>query len=557
MFPNQEQPPPPPPDLIKDEEQYEIEEILNSKSSKVRGRRGQPSKTVIHYFIKWVGWTREHNSWVHEIDMGNAKEAIADYEKKAKRRQGQVIREIVTKPRSPLAMVLDHEYTPDGDRVSGLFIWAATVAKFIHAFPAISRLEAVLAIDVPSDAIEALTTFYHTTLNTLVSEIPGTNVDIKTCVRNVLGAVLVAKTWDDESSRPDLELLGMTEDILDNIVLVDKGGPRSHHVVSMLGSILIPDTKCKPIQLIHKSLANFLQDRNRCGDEWFVEVTLHNRALAKQCLDVSKSYLQTLQKWSSNTDMDIGTIPVYISQYALLGVLWHVRAFDDSGLELASFFRHYFLLWLDVLLHIKSGGNVLSSLLMVLNWSNQFGNTESRTLFYHAYLFAYRASQNGGHSSSGPSYAMSLSPSSNVIRKAWEQLNESDSPVSSGKERLLCYMRLPNDDTSILLLDSDSLMTFDISTSVEITQYEINTGQQKSLPEKYHSQASLSDYWKSCRLPFGSFVASECSIFLMTYGLEMPLSTLDWIRLPLHNYLSLSQETPDEPLWYYIILFDS
>ncbi|SJK97326.1 uncharacterized protein ARMOST_00578 [Armillaria ostoyae] len=45
VFPNQEQPPPPQPDLINSEEQWEIEEVLNSKTQKVRGKRGQPSTT--------------------------------------------------------------------------------------------------------------------------------------------------------------------------------------------------------------------------------------------------------------------------------------------------------------------------------------------------------------------------------------------------------------------------------------------------------------------------------------------------------------------------------
>ncbi len=37
-FPNQEQPPPPPPDLVNGEEQYEIEEVLDSRERKVRGK---------------------------------------------------------------------------------------------------------------------------------------------------------------------------------------------------------------------------------------------------------------------------------------------------------------------------------------------------------------------------------------------------------------------------------------------------------------------------------------------------------------------------------------
>ncbi|KAK0452861.1 uncharacterized protein EV420DRAFT_1337008, partial [Desarmillaria tabescens] len=73
-------------------------------------------------------------------------------------------------------------------RASGLFIWAATVAKFVHAFPGISRLQALLDTKIPNDATEALTTLYRTALDTLVSE-PGANADIKKYVRSVLGAV--------------------------------------------------------------------------------------------------------------------------------------------------------------------------------------------------------------------------------------------------------------------------------------------------------------------------------------------------------------------------------
>ncbi|KAK0438238.1 hypothetical protein EV421DRAFT_2021353 [Armillaria borealis] len=146
-------------------------------------------------------------------------------------------------------------------RASGLFIWAATVARFVHAFPGISRLQALLDTSIPSDAPEALTTLYRTALGTLVSE-PGANADIKKYVRSVLGAVLVTQTPP-----------GMTEDVLDNVVLLGEGSPPSRHIVSMLGSVLSPETKDSPIRLIHKSLDDFLQDQSRCGDEWFIDAT--------------------------------------------------------------------------------------------------------------------------------------------------------------------------------------------------------------------------------------------------------------------------------------------
>ncbi|SJL17581.1 uncharacterized protein ARMOST_21133 [Armillaria ostoyae] len=201
-------------------------------------------------------------------------------------------------------------------RVSGLFIWAATVARFVHAFPGISRLQALLDTKLPSDATEALTILYRTALDTLVSE-PGANVDIKKYVRSVLGAVLVTKTPP-----------GMTEDVLDNIVL-GKGSPPAHHIVSMLGS-------------------------SRCGDEWFVDVTLHRKAIAEQCQTISKSFLKTWSPTESN--MDIGAVPAYISKYALFGVFWY-SDFDASDLEpFTSFFRHYFLPSLDV---VAIDGNTL------------------------------------------------------------------------------------------------------------------------------------------------------------------------------------------------------
>ncbi|SJL14640.1 uncharacterized protein ARMOST_18105 [Armillaria ostoyae] len=221
-------------------------------------------------------------------------------------------------------------------RASGLFIWAATVAKFVCGWPGSSRLEAVLATDIPHDATAALTTLYHTALDTLVSQIDSqaTNADIKKCVHGVLGAVLVTQTPP-----------GMTEDVLDNVVLLGEGSPSSHHIVSMLGSVLSPETKDSPIRFIHKSLDDFLQDRSRCGDEWFVDVTVHRKAIAEQCRIASESFLKT---WSPKSDMDIRAVPAYISKYALFGVFWY-SAFDKSDIELfTSFFHRYFCPWLDI-----------------------------------------------------------------------------------------------------------------------------------------------------------------------------------------------------------------
>ncbi|SJL11860.1 uncharacterized protein ARMOST_15271 [Armillaria ostoyae] len=98
------------------EEEWEIEEILDSKTRKVRGKRGKPSNTVVDYFIKWKGWTREHNSWVTESEMGNAEEAIADYEARIEHNERVDVAKIATSSHAlTITMVLDHDYRNDGD----------------------------------------------------------------------------------------------------------------------------------------------------------------------------------------------------------------------------------------------------------------------------------------------------------------------------------------------------------------------------------------------------------------------------------------------------------
>jgi hypothetical protein len=51
--------PPPPPELIEGEEEYLVEEILDSKM--FRGR--------LRFLIKWEGYSREHNTWEYATDV--------------------------------------------------------------------------------------------------------------------------------------------------------------------------------------------------------------------------------------------------------------------------------------------------------------------------------------------------------------------------------------------------------------------------------------------------------------------------------------------------------
>ena len=63
----------PPPDLIDGEEEYEIEEVLQSR------RHGRGRK--IQYFVKWQGYPDSENQWVDWDDL-HADEALADFKRR-------------------------------------------------------------------------------------------------------------------------------------------------------------------------------------------------------------------------------------------------------------------------------------------------------------------------------------------------------------------------------------------------------------------------------------------------------------------------------------------
>jgi len=96
---------PGPGDSDEDSEVYEIEKILDAK-------RGAAGIKGIGYFVKWKGYPDEENSWVHERDAGGAKELIADFWSRQKKKTG---RKSDPKPRvtTRRPAVLSVESTPE------------------------------------------------------------------------------------------------------------------------------------------------------------------------------------------------------------------------------------------------------------------------------------------------------------------------------------------------------------------------------------------------------------------------------------------------------------
>ncbi|SJL11310.1 uncharacterized protein ARMOST_14713 [Armillaria ostoyae] len=64
---------------------------------------------------RFVGHTREHNSWVTAAEMGNAQEAIVEYEEKMGSNERVSIVKIATPSSRDITMVLNHVYESNGD----------------------------------------------------------------------------------------------------------------------------------------------------------------------------------------------------------------------------------------------------------------------------------------------------------------------------------------------------------------------------------------------------------------------------------------------------------
>ena len=68
------------PDLEDPQDEWEVEEV----------RDKQRIKGVLHYLVKWTGWPSEYNSYEPAGHLSGASKAVADYERRLKRKRKEV-----------------------------------------------------------------------------------------------------------------------------------------------------------------------------------------------------------------------------------------------------------------------------------------------------------------------------------------------------------------------------------------------------------------------------------------------------------------------------------
>ncbi|KAK0204320.1 hypothetical protein DFS33DRAFT_878717 [Desarmillaria ectypa] len=140
-------------------------------------------------------------------------------------------------------------------QTKGLFIWAVTVCNFIAEVPCEFRLQQLL--NTQKVAIDSLATLYRTALDAIVSE-SRHSVDLKQYIHDVLAAIVAV----------GIPIHVLT---LDKLAARQPGGPKPSYFLTMLGSV-VQISREKIIQPVHRSFFDFLQDKEKCGDDWYVDV---------------------------------------------------------------------------------------------------------------------------------------------------------------------------------------------------------------------------------------------------------------------------------------------
>ena len=251
------------------------------------------------------------------------------------------------------------------ERSAGLFIYAATAMKFLRdGHDPDERLGILLSTERREEAESSLDELYSVALccagrwddTTFVSDF-----------RAILGIILVAK-------------IPLTDETIDQ--MLDLAGVRpSMHTISRLGCVL-QWSPGQPIQIAHKSFADFLSSWSRCGtNPWFIETEHHNCSLTVKCLEVMKQELRfnICQLETSHIPNDNvldlwDRINKFISGHLLYScIFWadHLQetAFDISILEaIQDFLQLRLLFWLEVLSLIKKVGVAAEALMSTANW---------------------------------------------------------------------------------------------------------------------------------------------------------------------------------------------
>jgi hypothetical protein len=171
-------------------------------------------------------------------------------------------------------------------RASGLFIWASVAVAYILRSPhKIKQLQRVLDTNIATSALKTLDNLYKTALNSVADDISDEDIQNDAC--RILGAIMVV-------SRQNSPCPPLTMPILTSL-LAHLNVTHVEGFINKLRSIMITsDNNISGLQLMHKSLDDFLTDESRCGKAWYIFLQNEYTNIAIACLSEIYAWLVNL-----------------------------------------------------------------------------------------------------------------------------------------------------------------------------------------------------------------------------------------------------------------------
>jgi hypothetical protein len=246
-------------------------------------------------------------------------------------------------------------------RADGLFIYAATVCRFINGPRQVSpsvRLEQVCHGSGPKHkSTDALDEMYLMILKGSMSDDFSVDEEQEATarLRHVMGSVVLLH---DNLSASELELLLFPSALA--------GGNIVQDTLDSLHAILdVPNDPKDPIQMQHLSFRDFLVNRNRCDDDRFhVDQQEGHRVLSVHCLGLMEKFLtQNICHLPGPGTLISALLTTNFRQYLSSGLIYACRhwidhaehgqlSLDDDG-PVYTFLQQYCPFWVEVMSLIR------------------------------------------------------------------------------------------------------------------------------------------------------------------------------------------------------------
>jgi len=278
----------------------------------------------------------------------------------------------------------DFAFRPEMEKVvvqaAGLFIYAATVVKYLEDYELPEQEEILAKLQVSSDfailktSLEGTTLLDHLYLQILLDAFRDLQPDVRTRRLQILYTFLCTAERTSTSTAVDLLLASnKTNFTFSYTKIADKILGRLHAVLY---------TEHDKVLLYHKSFRDFLFDRNRSKEFWCNEAEHHQR-LTDSCFVVMKTLRFNIANIASSfsLDSDNSALPGEVDRNISPVMSYSCRNWDhhlsaaassDSGAlcgTLSDFLQLRVLFWIEAMNLLGSCGLCDPMLQTAHNWA--------------------------------------------------------------------------------------------------------------------------------------------------------------------------------------------